>query len=96
MPTVTRRREARTDLAEIWDHIAQDDPKRATAFLREIEALFETLASQPTMGRERSELAEGLRSFPIGRYVVYYLPWPDGVDVVRVLHSARDVARLIG
>ena len=65
-------------------------------FLREIESLFETLSTQPVMGRERPELADDLRSFPIGRYVVYYQPWPDGVDVVRVLHAARDVTRLIG
>lgn len=96
MPRVTRRAAARADLAEIWDYIAQDDPKRATAFLREIEAVFETLASQPMIGRERLELGEAIRSFPIGRYVVYYQPWSDGVDVVRVLHAARDVARLTG
>jgi len=96
MPRVTRRPAARADLAEIWDHIAQDDPRRATTFLRGIEAVFETLAAQPMMGRERPELGEGIRSFPISRYVVYYLPWPDGVDVVRVLHAARDVTRLIG
>lgn len=95
MPRVTRRAAARTDLAEIWDYIAQDNPKQATAFLREVETLFDTLASQPTMGRERPELADDLRSFPIGRYTVYYIPWLDGVDVVRVLHSARDVVRLI-
>lgn len=96
MPHVTRRADARADLAEIWDYIAQDDPKRATTFLRNLESVFETLASQPMMGRERPELGEGLRSFPVGRYVVYYQPWPDGVDIVRVLHAARDVARLIG
>lgn len=93
---VTHRPEARADLAEIWDFIAQDSPKRATEFLRNLESVVETLASQPMMGRERPELAADLRSFPAGRYVIYYLPWPDGIDVVRVLHAARDVARLIG
>lgn len=48
------------------------------------------------LGRERSELGESIRSFPVGRYVVYYQAWSDGVDVVRVLHAAPDVARLIG
>lgn len=96
MPRVTRRAAARADLAEIWDYIAQDDPKRATAFLGNLESVFETLADQPMMGRERLELGENIRSFPAGRYVVYYQPWPDGVDVVRVLHAARDVARLTG
>jgi toxin ParE1/3/4 len=43
------------------------------------------------MGRPRPELAPDLRSFPFRRYVIYYVPLPDGVDVVRVLHSTRDV-----
>ena len=36
-------------------------------------------------------IRDSLRSFPFRRYVIFYLPLPDGIDVVRVLHSARDV-----
>jgi toxin ParE1/3/4 len=43
------------------------------------------------MGRRRDELAPGLRSFPAGRYVIFYLPLTDGVDIVRVLHGSRDI-----
>ncbi len=43
------------------------------------------------MGRAREELAASLRSFPSGRYVIYYVPIEDGIDVVRALHSARDI-----
>ena len=43
------------------------------------------------IGRARKELATDLRSFPFGRYVIFYTPVQDGIDVVRVLHSARDV-----
>lgn len=95
MPRVTRSAEARADLADIWDYLAQDNPRRATAFLRELESTFQTLADQPFAGRKRPELGEDVRSLPVGRYVVYYQPWPDGIDVVRVLHAARDVVRLI-
>jgi toxin ParE1/3/4 len=35
-------------------------------------------------------LASGLRSFPVGRYVIFYMPTPKGVEIVRVLHGARD------
>ena len=49
------------------------------------------LAAQPMMGRAREELAPGVRSFPFGRYVVFYMPMDDGIDVVRVLHGARDI-----
>jgi toxin ParE1/3/4 len=43
------------------------------------------------MGRARDELAANVRSFPFGRYVIFYAPMQDGIDVVRVLHSARDI-----
>jgi toxin ParE1/3/4 len=43
------------------------------------------------MGRSRDELLPGLRSFPFGRYILFYLPLTDGVDLIRVLHSARDI-----
>lgn len=43
------------------------------------------------MGRVRVELIPGVRSFAFGRYVVFYEPLPDGIDVVRVLHGSRDI-----
>lgn len=48
------------------------------------------------MGRARDELLHGLRSFPFGRYVILYEPIDGGIDVVRVLHSARDVDAQFG
>lgn len=48
------------------------------------------------MGRARDELAAELRSFPFGRYVIFYEPIEDGIDVVRVLHSARDIDAVFG
>ncbi|AGY57701.1 type II toxin-antitoxin system RelE/ParE family toxin [Gloeobacter kilaueensis] len=52
---------------------------------------FETIARQSNIGRKRSELAAGLRSFPINRYVIFYLPISGGIEVVRILHGARDL-----
>jgi toxin ParE1/3/4 len=43
------------------------------------------------MGRSRPELAAGVHSFPVARYVVFYRPASAGVEVVRVLHGARDI-----
>ncbi|WP_292457413.1 type II toxin-antitoxin system RelE/ParE family toxin [Methylibium sp.] len=54
------------------------------------------LATQPLMGRARDELSPGLRSFPFGRYVIVYEPIDGGIDVVRLLHSARDVDAQFG
>jgi toxin ParE1/3/4 len=46
------------------------------------------------LGRTREELAPELRSFPFGRYVIFYEVIPDGMAIVRVLHGARDLGRL--
>lgn len=48
------------------------------------------------MGRAREELAADLRSFAFGRYLIFYAPVHEGIDVVRVLHSARDVDAAFG
>ena len=57
---------------------------------------FQLLATQSLMGRARDELSPGLRSFPFGRYVIFYEPIEGGIDFVRVLHSARDVDAQFG
>jgi toxin ParE1/3/4 len=91
MPILTKRPKVRIDLAEIWDYIADDSETQADNFVYRIDKTFNSLAENSYMGRSRSELAEGLRSFPIGRYVIFYQVIPDGVEIVRVLHSARDI-----
>lgn len=56
-----------------------------------MEQRLALLASQPEMGERRPELATDIRSFVAGAYVVYYRPRPDGIELARVLHSARDI-----
>jgi toxin ParE1/3/4 len=49
------------------------------------------LAETPFAGRDRSELRAELRSFPVGNYLIFYVPTPDGVEVVRVMHGRQDM-----
>lgn len=96
MARVTRRPLAAADILDIWDHIAEDSLDQADRWVDKLDEKFGILATQPLMGRAREELAANLRSFPFGRYVIFYTPVPDGIDVVRVLHSARDVYAAFG
>ena len=89
--SVYKRPLAFADLAEIWSFIADDSEAQADRFLELVEAKLNLLATQPRMGRLRDDLIPELRSFPIGRYIVYFFPASDGIDLVRVLHSARDI-----
>lgn len=96
MPRVTRRPLAAADIFEIWDYIAEDSLPAADRWIDKLDQQLELLATQPMMGRSREELAARVRSFPFGRYVIFYEPIGDGIDVVRVLHGARDIDTIFG
>ena len=83
--------EADNDLIEIWLHISQDDLEAADKFLVTLVEKFSLLSGQPKIGRARPELAPRIRSFPTGRYIIFYRPMSDGIEIVRILHSRRDV-----
>jgi toxin ParE1/3/4 len=91
MPNLVVRPRALTDLAEIWAYIAEDSPERADAFADLLTTKLEALARRPRMGRLRPELAEDIRSFTVGRYVIFYGAISRRVEVVRVLHGSRDI-----
>ena len=48
----------------------------------------------PLIGRDRPELSPGLRSFVVGRHVIFYRRFGNGVEIVRVLDGARDLPPL--
>jgi toxin ParE1/3/4 len=91
MARVTRRPEAESDVIEIWVYIAEDSIAEADRWIDRLDERLRLWATQPTIGRLREELAPSLRSMPFGRYVVFFVAAQDGIDVVRVLHSSRDV-----
>lgn len=94
MPVLLERPQAQADVDEIWLFIAQDDLARADSFIDLIAERCRLLAENPRMGRDRSQLAAGLRSFPVGNYIIFYMPLPNGIEVVRVLNGARDMDAL--
>ncbi len=83
--------QSRSDLDDIWLYIASDNLTGADRFIDELVGKFQTLATQPGIGRTRDELGESLRSFPVGNYVVFYRAMQDGIEVVRVLSGFRDI-----
>jgi toxin ParE1/3/4 len=91
MPRVTLRPQAEADILDIWAYIAEDSLVDADRWIDRLDESFMLWATQPKMGRPRDELSLGMRSLPFGRYVVFFEPRPDGIDVVRVLHGSRDL-----
>ena len=88
---------ARSDLAEIAEHLARESVETALRFLERVEVTLELLVENPGIGRVRfpdDPEVEGLRSWPVGRfgtYLIFYRPVDSGIEVVRILHGARDI-----
>ncbi len=91
MPRVRRSSLAGDDLLAAWLDIARDEQRAADRLLDRVEETCAILAATPLLGRSREELAPSLRSYPIGRYVLFYRPIPGGIEIARFLHGARDL-----
>lgn len=87
-------REAEEDIDEILAYIAADNFEASLALYDRLIDLFEMLADNPKAGRERPELKEGQRSFPVDNYLIFYRGWAGNVAITRVVHSARDLDEL--
>lgn len=78
-------------MVEIWDYIADDSETRADAFIETIDKKFQALVDEPYLGIARDEIEVDLRSFPVDRYVIFYRKIAEGIEIIRVLHGARDL-----
>ena len=82
---------ALTDLEEIGDYIALDNPLRALSFVRELRAQCRKILDNPLAFPAREDLAPGLRVLPYGHYLIFYRPTDSTIRIERILHGARDV-----
>lgn len=86
-----RTAEAENDLLSIWRYIAGDNPEAATRILRNIDEKCALLGENPKLGPARPDIAADLRYFTSGNYLILYREVSDGVEIVRVLHGARNL-----
>ena len=86
--------QAEQDLAAIIDFTQGRWGKaQANNYLDNLCTKAQTLADNPALGFPREALAAGLLSFPHQSHIIFYLPQPDGITIVRVLHASVDIAK---
>lgn len=86
------------DLDVVWEYYAveQLNPDAADRIRDELFDAFRKLAKTPGMGHLRSDLAsEPLRFWKIRSYLVVYRAEREPIEIVRVLHGARDVQAIL-
>ncbi|MFZ1425543.1 MAG: type II toxin-antitoxin system RelE/ParE family toxin [Geminicoccaceae bacterium] len=94
-PTYTIHAVRELRAIRLWITLASGD-ERADAMLEIIVAAAKLLAERPLLGRERPEIASGLRSFPVPPYVLFYRPGAEGCRIMRVIHGHQELGRAFG
>jgi len=88
---------AEADLETIADWIADDDPGRAASFVLELRERCLSLAEKPNrFPVARRVGGHVFRKLVYRDYLIFYRALADRVEIVRVLHGARDWAGLLG
>jgi plasmid stabilization system protein ParE len=96
MPGYVLSPDALQDLQDIWDFIAFDNVNAADQLEDEFFDAFENLARRPQIGHFRRDLSEReVRFWPVGSYLIVYRQVPRVLEIVAVLHGARDVPAVI-
>jgi toxin ParE1/3/4 len=85
---------ARNDLQDIKVYISQDNPKTAAQYLGILKQKCDILAQTPTIGVCREEYCN-LYKFPVDKYLIFYRITASGIEVIRILHGARDIQSIL-
>lgn len=82
---------------DIWDYIASDNVESADRILDALESALVKLAKNPGIGHWREELADKSHRFwLVNSYLIVYRHEAKPLQIVRVLHTARDVQSILG
>jgi plasmid stabilization system protein ParE len=87
------------DFFDIWSYIAQDNPAAADGVKETIYLACERLADSPLIGTVRKDLTELPVRFwlltPYPNYFIVYDPEAKPLQVIRILHRARNIPSLL-
>ncbi len=89
------------DLQDHFNYLSQGGLELAQRFLSAAETAFQRLSEMPELGSHqecRSPLLAGIRQWAVPGfrgYLIFYRPGPGAIRILRVLHGARDIDRIL-
>ena len=93
---VTITAEAEADLEQIAIYVAEQSPKSALELVRELrercESLLDAPRGYPSVPRYEHL---GIRRRSLGRFLIFYRVSTDAIEVIHILHGARDYESLL-
>lgn len=102
MGKVKKRPQVIRDLIDLATYIAEDNLEASDLFLQAAEETFKQLEKMPQMGKltqfsnpslagVRQQAIKGFRKY----LVFYFLIDDEGVEILRVIHGARDIEAIL-
>ena len=89
-------KEARQDLRQIKEYIAEDSIDAALRMVTEFREAFRLLAQSPGIGHRRPDLTpRTLLFWPVRAYLVIYSPGNRPLEIVAILHGRRNVVSVL-
>lgn len=79
------------DLDAIAAFIAEDNPRRAVTFIRDIRTKFRTIQQGPLIYRLRTDIGEDARMATVGNYAILFRIAGNAVRIERVVYAGRDL-----
>ncbi|HPO12622.1 MAG TPA: type II toxin-antitoxin system RelE/ParE family toxin [Candidatus Hydrogenedentes bacterium] len=86
---------AQKDMDDLWLFIARDNISAADHFISKVMDKFSKIAAHPNLGRVCEEVGKDFQRFPVDAYVIFYRIKPKFIEIVRILHSARDIESIL-
>jgi toxin ParE1/3/4 len=94
MARATLAKKARRDLIEIKQYTVERWGKeQARKYIGQIRDCADDLANHRCHGKLREDIAPDLKSYHVGRHVIFYVESKTGIDVARVLYDSMDFAK---
>lgn len=85
------------DIDRHFNDIVEVSLERAVKFYDAMFQTFDELLRMPLMGREseyRSPKLSDMRQWRVKgftKYLIFYRPLPDGIEIIRIVHGASDL-----
>ena len=96
---LTPKADGDVDSCFMWIH--KDNPSAAIKFIDAVEQICNTLSKMPSIGSRHYadiSLVRGVRMIAVNNfknYLLFFLEYESYIDVIRLLHSARDIPEIL-
>ena len=94
MARVIRSEQAQRDLEGILDDLDRQSTQASERFADKFDQTCDLHALHPQIGASAEEYAPNLRHFTVWSYAVFDRPITDGIEIIRIIHGARDIPKL--